>query len=605
MTTPVTLVAFLSALALFLSSCDGTGNGSRRVSRRAGDSYLDSIITATQSALEHDSTNADLHLQLAGAILAQVDARQNILRSVGSGQFGIKLSLLNVGSSQFQDQIHIVALHLVKSLNSTKNHRAALMCMGQVYLLKSDPLYIWQDSLFIMEQDSMQRALQHGVDTSLAQLQSIQWALGYYPTIALQYFQEALGQGADSSQTFLFMSRCYSHNRKARMAEQSVREAIRVDPRNGLLYKTLGDIQLRQGMREESFASFHRAIGLGLDDPEAYLDLADYYLDPLVDEELVGTFHKAIQNTPSFAKSIVDFGFSYFRKSRFDVALNLCKSAYVLDSSSSIALVGQALCHSYKGDNAEAARLYCQALDLPVKDEEQLYITKLDLLEAVRTRRPNNDRVLSILGSAYYSSDRFVDALKTYKEWTAIRTEAGEPHFYVGRSYENLGDTVNAFAAYDEALNLPIVHSAIYWEISKSYLNGRRPDKAVMATATSIRVSKDALHREIIKDLQRKGHPLDMIAVPVAQCDIARQIEVYHGVKNPFLFHNAVELLSNATTVLPDFALAYGELGEVYLVNGDSTSAIRYYKRAASLGDKGAKTILTTLEARRRAKRPV
>jgi tetratricopeptide (TPR) repeat protein len=559
------LTAFLEALMMFPGCTRKIDDVHRPVPGH--EPGYDSTITATLVAIQRDSTNAELHFRLGKVIVDKIGSRfyRYLFLSQRTPWDDPSLS---------EDSLGLAIRHLELAVDSVAEKGTAYYYLGRAHYLKG--AFVWS-----VDGDTLSTST------------------------ALRYLNNSLSLGCDSSRLLPMISDCYRDMGKPEMGIRAITEAIRKYPARGSLYLRLGNIQLSLGLHEAAYSSYRRAMAAGFDNPGDCLQLARFYSERAQDVSMVGSFHKSIQFIPTFAKGFFDVGFRLFRKDRLALGIELCEKAVALDPSYVQAITYLAKLKFEKNQPEQAARLFIQVLEHDtldmasfVQSRGPLYIAAdAGLLRKVVEVRPDDDRCLWMLAQTL-DYDQAEEAIKIYNRLTVKYPESGDIHYKIGMAKVRLRDTTNAIAEFNEAMKLPIANPDCYWRMSAELEEARAIEPAVEAQRRYLTVAPVGYWNLLgLPHFKRAAISARIVNEAVADFAIGRDCSwKIENSSDTFWYHKAIGLLSNAIRLYPEFSQAYERLGFVYRASGDSLQSMRFYKRAAAMGDQAARDFLSDKE---------
>ncbi len=222
---------------------------------------------------------------------------------------------------------------------------------------------------------------------------------------------------------------------------ESLRQAIRIEPKNVLAQKVLGDALYLAGKEPEAEESLKAALALDL----------------------------------KFEPALYALGRIYYQQNRFPEAADQFQRIIELDAKNYRAYDNLGLCYEALHRDAEALRYFLKALDLVYKDHPEYDLAHADLADfflkqnqydkafqlaaEAAQRNPNSARDFFLTGKALAALNRDQLSLRWLERAVELDASYREAHYLLARTYQKLGrkgDADQEFAKFRELNGKPV-----------------------------------------------------------------------------------------------------------------------------------------------------
>lgn len=444
---------------------------------------------------------------------------------------------------------------------------------------------------------------------------------------AIAAFQTALHLQPAFTKAYTDRGFAYLEKKNYPAAQQSGQEALLYDPKNAAAYQLLARTAEAQGELNSAEKQYQEAIRLAPEDFTAYLYLANLYDDRGDLDAAIDFYQQAAERKPSEARIYFNIGNVYGRKCKLDDALAFYEKALRVNPLMTGALNNHGLIMMNRNDLDGALKDFNRALELdstgsPVLFNlsvvlEQLaspaealnYVTRaiqIDSSVAVfhlqkgnifmqlgQTElakksfakaialEPANALIYNNLGNALYNSDDVEQAKLTYQQALDLYPEFLESRYFTGneRLEKGVGDLLDACV---DASQWSADYAMMYANLGRAKLLMGKLDEAQ-------------------QDLERAVTMQPLLIQPYEQLALLYQQRNDRTRQNRMLAHArlnqarvfaaedstqlALEACRQALKFDPFLSEAYAEMGNLYSLAGDASSAATAFKNALKQKD--------------------
>ena len=141
-------------------------------------------------------------------------------------------------------------------------------------------------------------------------------------------------------------------------------EAIRLDPKSALAFRSRGVAYANKGDNDRAIADFNKAIRLDPKSALAFRSRGDAYANKDEYDRAIADYNEAIRLDPKSALAFRNRGIAYAYKGDHDRAIADYSEAIRLDPKSALALSHRGVSYAYKGDHNRAIVDYNEAIRL-------------------------------------------------------------------------------------------------------------------------------------------------------------------------------------------------------------------------------------------------
>ncbi len=182
-------------------------------------------------------------------------------------------------------------------------------------------------------------------------------------------------------------------------------QAIQLDPKNALAFRSRGDAYTTKGDNDRAIADYNEAIRLDPKSALVFIDRGDAYTTKGDNDRAIADYNEAIRLDPKNALALSDRGVAYANKGDNDRAMADFNEAIRLDPKSAHAFRNRGVLYAKKADNDRAIADFNEAIQLDPKgtlalrNRAKAYTNKgdndraiADYSEAIRTRSQKRSR---------------------------------------------------------------------------------------------------------------------------------------------------------------------------------------------------------------------
>jgi len=269
-----------------------------------------------QAAIDHDATNQQAHILLAGVYIATGDlsaARQSAIAMASVPELRGMANYV-LGRVAFKEgKLDRALVLLLKAKNSDGQRLEVWLALADVYHSQNN---------FSNEKDALDHAIQiNPSKVSLyARLGTI-CAQGKDAVCAQEAFSSALKLEPKNVDVALGLARAYLNQNLPSLAEDQVKQVLAVNSHQASALSILADAQSMQGRVAESIDTLQRAISFDSNNEQLQLQLARAYMANHMYEQAQKMADKAITIAPNLGAPHAMLGEIYLARQMFDKAI--------------------------------------------------------------------------------------------------------------------------------------------------------------------------------------------------------------------------------------------------------------------------------------------
>jgi len=270
-------------------------------------------------------------------------------------------------------------------------------------------------------------------------------------------------------------------------------QAVRMQPKNAVLYLALGEARQSAGQTKPALDAYNRCIKLNPASVDAWCRLAALH-QQLKEPELAATAYKqALNLAPAFAEVATNLGIVLLELGRNTEAAEAFRHALAHKPQLAEAKNGLGVTLLNEGNYVDAITIFKEAIALRPQYAEALFNQGAALqasgrwAEAVAVYRQIQDAgklaptVLNNLGLTLWHLHDFSEATKAHRQAIALRPDYAEAHLNLGNDLLSLFHFDEAAAAYERALQCRPDYPAVLHNLGNVFLAQNRIDEAIQA----------------------------------------------------------------------------------------------------------------------------
>jgi len=414
-------------------------------------------------------------------------------------------------------------------------------------------------------------------------------------------------------------------------------KALDVDPSITWIYSSIGDIYLERNNFDKAKEYYRRILDFDKSYVYAYEKLGNLYLKkgnlktswdnlrksyPYFTEELedrISSYRKYLEKNNFYAYASV--GRIYYYSSKYDKAVEYLEKAYGLNPNEFDQYYELGMAHNEKRNYQKAAIYLEKAVAMypnhydanlqlgilydidPAWTEfyEKQYKIKpdydraIELLKRAKQINPGNTSPYYYLGSVYYHTQRYYDALKETKKALNIK-EDSSTFSQLGNIYFAMNEYENALVAYKKSL----AKGDFQWtrsNITKTLFELKKYDEAIAFLREGLEKYKDDLQlKRFLGDAYRYKNDYETAIRKYKDClrsepkDFLAHFEIascYGGQEN---WIEAKNWWEKAAEINPKSSASFANIGIAYFSMESYDTAKTYFEKALDINPEDNKT---------------
>ncbi len=351
-------------------------------------------------------------------------------------------------------------------------------------------------------------------------------------------------------------------------------QAIELNPAYAWPHHNLGLLYEHRGDYEAAIPLYRQALELHQRDKDKAVtwdNLGNVYAALGESDEAMAAYRWASVLNPTYAPPWHGLGDVYSALGRDDEAIKAYQQAIALDPTAAWPYNNLALVYERRGEYQQAITLYQQALEYHQADRGR----------SVSWRN---------LGDVYQALSRTDEAITAYQRASQFDPQDPHPYYSLGEVYSALDRPEEALAAYRRAVTLDPDYAPAYTGLGNIYGQLGRYDEAIIAYRRVIELSPDnpwAYNNLGFIYADRGEYEAAITAYRQAlerqQRDKDKAVSwnnlggVYEAVGNDT---EAIAAYQWANQLDPAYAWSYHNLGQVYQRQGDFAAALTAFQQA-------------------------
>jgi tetratricopeptide (TPR) repeat protein len=535
---------------------------------------LDSVISLSRATLRVKPDDAEGHAALGRALLEREMMRQ---RGYGYLYWGypsrnsimlkdIGRPVDSVGVPDNSDAIRESFEHVARAIALNPADARARSTMGRLYMAMGSG---WSgDSMY---------------------------------TKATAEFDASIDLDSSSAEAYYDLGCSFLRRNKPAQALAALNRSVSFDSSNGPAYLALGEAFMDTGNFAVAFTCFENAANLGLPSTEEYLRLAGHYTDDSAERRLMGRIASLRKQAPDVLKPVIRAGLRALSLYHPAIALDLASRALEIDSTCAEAHIFRAKVYIDEGDSERASDEFLEACRMGTAPYWSYTGFPKEMRERAYALDPDNDAlVFFACGSAINTGDS-AGAPALLLQGAKRRPASPLAAYMLGEFYAVHRDTARAIEWYDRVITLPhIAYPSMYRSIEHMYLEAGQIPKAVGAYEGHLKVDWGTWMMDTAAIGNRsKRYGREKLLRSATYCALGYECSwEIHRARPGYWKALAVGLFNRAIETTPLSAAPYNALGTMNMDIGDKVEAIRYYRKAATLGSTYAIESLKRLRMR-------
>lgn len=218
--------------------------------------------------------------------------------------------------------------------------------------------------------------------------------------------------------------------------------------------------------------------------------------------------------------------------------------------------------------------------------------TAVVLIDEALAEDAENQELLKLAGLTYMNLNDWTKARKTFETIVKYNPDDASSWFYLGNSYDKLGDYVSAKNAYLKVVELRPNYTDAYKSLCIALMKLNEPKEAIkIANIASAGDAEDYIFDFIagtaymkIKDFAKSIEPLKK-----ALEKAPNNISIYNSLGTSYMatgkFEEAIKSYKKALELNPKNPMAYYNIGSAYQVQQNHEAACEYLEKAVKLDE--------------------
>jgi tetratricopeptide (TPR) repeat protein len=375
-------------------------------------------------------------------------------------------------------------------------------------------------------------------------------------------------------------------------AAEALERAVKLDPGHVAVetHEALGDTYRMLRNHEKALEAYKRALGLRPESAGLFLKLGSLYSESGRLPEAIEAYRQALRFAPTgdtAHQAQASIGYIYKGQGRFADAAKAFEE--VLRAYPNDYFTRYSLSETYLelGDMSSALEQHKILKDLKSNYADDLHI--MIYQHAVR-QNPDDPDAHFNLGNAYYSAERYADAIDPYKQAVRLKPDLELAYSRLGYAYTQLRQYEPAIQAFEAAIRLnPREHiDRVNAGLAYFYIGKSSQAIAHLKEATRLKPDSADAHNNLGYVLRSTGADREAILSLKQAIRLNPDHEPAHynlGVayQNLGEYKEAVEALRQAARLKPSNPDSHFQLGQVYAHLGRYQEAVEAFKEAIAL----------------------
>ncbi|QLA18788.1 tetratricopeptide repeat protein [Desulfolutivibrio sulfoxidireducens] len=290
--------------------------------------------------------------------------------------------------------------------------------------------------------------------------------------------------------------------------------AIELDKHFVFAWNGKGNALLKLSRRKDALDSYKQAVYLNEKYPAAWNGMGNVYLEDNNLGSALSAYGKAIELDQNFSFAWNGKGNVYFALKKYDEAIQSYDKALAINSYDTDTLFNKGLAYESKSDFENALSSYEKSIDVDKKNAKA-QIGKQRVLDLARkhygtTASNSSFQDLIKIGRIEYHYGNVENSIKYFSQIPSTASEYNEANYYIGLSYQLVGDFTSAISAYNAVLNNnpdPMLRIFVLLSQAKAYISlGEFPQASKILREKALQSSNDD---QIIRQVDELRQTLD------------------------------------------------------------------------------------------------
>ncbi|MGQ9705784.1 MAG: tetratricopeptide repeat protein [bacterium] len=426
---------------------------------------------------------------------------------------------------------------------------------------------------------------------------------------AEELLKEAVSLNPRNSNAYLDLGRIYFDDGDFRSSANSLEMAVKFNDKLFSAYLLLGHSYLKLNNEDLAYSNFMKAEALSVSAFEPQFEIGkilvlwERYSDALLYLE------KAKQNNPKSAEVFFYIGNSYKGIKNLDKAIENYEQATFLDRNHYLAYASLGDIYVMKGDFECALVSYEQSFKIKddyvpayigfakVNEDLQYYETASSAFS--KALDFENDNIVALVGRGRceYKMEKFDQAEKDLKRAIDLNTNLSEPHFYLGRVYEAKENFNDAIDEYHKAGLLDPYNFDAFYREGFLLLRVKKDREAIQPLEIATKIKPESIDANLLLAIAYENYDMIDNALKVYKKlavlepnnkEHYRNIGEIERLKNAY--DNSISAFRKILEIDRNDANAYEMLGDLYRIKGYQAKEWSQYKEELKWLDMASET---------------
>jgi superkiller protein 3 len=338
---------------------------------------------------------------------------------------------------------------------------------------------------------------------------------------SIAQFREILRSNPADGPAYFYLSTLYTEMGEFELAERYLRQAMGLNPNQGVHLHQLGLIRYRQKQWRDALGFFKQALELGTGQNEAavWRSIGDAQVELFDPDAALQAYETALRVQPRQATTQLALGRFYMSRSEPDRAIPHLNAALEIDPQLRAAYPILGLAYRQADDLPAAVNTLKKALDGNPADQESRYAlgqvflalgrtgegrTELDKYERIQQQivNANNNYESALL---HIEARRFSAAEKLLRQAVELAPTYGPALYSLGTLLLDRGSSEKAAEWLERAVEANPLNAANWFSLGRAYFEAGKFSNALEAAGRAVVLNEDnGEYRLLLREIQLK-----------------------------------------------------------------------------------------------------